>query len=92
MMTDGYAPDPREPNPADPTERVGWVLVDFGDGSCFYGSWPIPEELRSTWAARASQIMMIESFAPVAAIFTMADRLKGRQLELLVDSEAAEGP
>ena len=44
-----------------------------------------------TWIVRKNQIAMVELFAPVLALESFKEQLRGKNVLLFVDSEAVEG-
>ena len=90
LFMDGSAPDPRlHEDRTAPVPRIGWVAFVRGSrgvrSQVFFGSYTIPSEPRTT------QVSIVELFGAVAALETMAPRIRGASLLLLVDAEAAQG-
>ena len=89
VFTDGFTPDPRS-NQREP-DRVGAVLFDRRIGRPRQFTAVIPERVKKRWLQRATQIVPVEMIAAVLALETFADRLRGADILLLIDSEAVKG-
>ena len=88
VFTDGFAPDFRK-GEVDP-ERIGIVVFDRRSPAPFQVSEPIPENVIKKWVPRKSQIFPVELIAPVLALYTFRDLLRGRDVVFLIDSEGVE--
>ena len=89
VFTDGFTPDPRS-NQREP-DRIGAVLFDRRIGRPRQFTAVIPERVKKRWLQRETQIVPVEMIAAVLALETFADRLRGADILLLIDSEAVEG-
>ena len=88
IFTDGFTPDPRSFDRLP--DRVGAVLFDRRIQRPRQFTSIIPESVKSQWLKRSTQIVPVEMIAAVLALFTFADRVRGSDLLLLIDSEAVE--
>ena len=88
IFTDGFTPDPRSFESLP--DRVGAVLFDRRIQRPRQFTSIIPESVKSQWLKRSTQIVPVEMIAAVLALFTFADRVRGSDLLLLIDSEAVE--
>ena len=95
IFTDGSSPDPRFPHDVDAhVPRIGWVAFLRVPGqrqAVLYGSYTIPDTIIQEWIERRNQVGMVELFGAVAALETLALRIKNTNVLLLVDAEAAQG-
>ena len=84
ILTDGFTPDARsfERLPV----RVGAVLASTSASVHSRD----PDSVKRRWLEPSAQIVSVEMNAAVLALFTFADRVKGCNLLLLIDSEAVE--
>ena len=74
--------------------RIGWVAFLRVPGqrqAVLYGSYTIPDTIIQEWIERRNQVGMVELFGAVAALETLAPRIKNTNVLLLVDAEAAQG-
>ena len=88
IFTDGFTPDPRskERSPS----MVGAVLFDRRMSSPLQLSEVVPRSMEEKWLPRKTQIVPVEMLAPILALQTFYDRLRGADIILLIDSEAVE--
>lgn len=88
IFTDGFTPDPRskERSPS----MVGAVLFDRRMSSPLQLSEVVPRSMEEKWLNRKTQIVPVEMLAPILALQTFYDRLRGADIILLIDSEAVE--
>ena len=89
IFTDGFTPDPRERDVRP--DRIGAVLFDRRLRCPLQLTALVPRALKKKWLERATQIVPVEMVAPIVALWTFADRVKGADVILLIDSEAVEG-
>ena len=89
IFTDGFTPDPRERDVRP--DRIGAVLFDRRLRCPLQLTALVPQTLKKKWLERATQIVPVEMVAPIVALWTFADRVKGADVILLIDSEAVEG-
>ena len=72
----------------DATPGVGWVLIEEGrttEGRTLL----LSERTVSSWQVRDQQIFPAESFVPLVAMNWHMERLRGRDVFLFIDNEAA---
>ena len=50
----------------------------------------MPEDVKSRWLRRSTQIVPVEMIAAVLALETFAERIRGADIMLFIDSEAVE--
>eukprot|EP00434_Breviolum_minutum_P034149 symbB.v1.2.030215.t1/scaffold3380.1/size79486/1 len=88
IFTDGFTPDPRskEKSPS----MVGAVLFDRRMSSPLQLSEVVPRSMEERWLPRKTQVVPVEMLAPILALQTFYDRLRGADIILLIDSEAVE--
>ena len=89
IFTDGFTPDPRS-NDRKP-DRIGAVMFDRRLLEPVQFTSIVPDQVKKKWLQRKTQIVPVEMVAPIVALVTFADRLKGKDLLLFIDSEAVEG-
>eukprot|EP00435_Cladocopium_sp_Y103_P009665 s1508_g2.t1 len=89
IFTDGFTPDPRSSEVLP--DRVGAVLFDRRCNAPRQFTSVVPEAVKRRWLERTTQIVPIEMIAAVLALETFADRIRGADILLLIDSEAVEG-
>ena len=88
IFTDGFTLDPRKKERG--LDRVGAVMFDRREDRPQQFSEVIPEKVVNKWLPRKTQIVPIEMIATVLAIETFKDHLRGKDVLLLIDSEAVE--
>ena len=88
IFTDGFAPDLRKKEKGP--ERIGAVCFDRRGAAPIQFSEAIPEAVIRKWVPRATQIFPVELIAPVLALATFADQVRGRDVVMLIDSEGVE--
>ena len=88
IFTDGFAPDLRKKE--NGPERIGAVCFDRRGAAPIQFSEAIPEAVIRKWVPRATQIFPVELIAPVLALATFADQVRGRDVVMLIDSEGVE--
>ncbi|CAE7520554.1 unnamed protein product [Symbiodinium pilosum] len=84
----GFTPDLRKKERG--LDRVGAVMFDRRDDHPRQFSAVIPEKVVRKWLFRKTQIVPMEMIATVLAIETFKDHLRGKDVLLLIDSEAVE--
>ena len=89
IFTDGFTPDPRSSETLP--DRVGAVMFDRRLRQPVQFSATIPAEIKKRWLQRTTQIVPVEMIATVLALETFAERVRGADVILLIDSEAVEG-
>ncbi|CAL1129875.1 unnamed protein product, partial [Cladocopium goreaui] len=89
IFTDGFTPDPR-PSETLP-DGVGAVMFDRRLRQPVQFSATVPVEIKKRWLQRTTQIVPVEMIATVLALETFAERVRGADVILLIDSEAVEG-
>ena len=89
IFTDGFTPDPRS-NDRKP-DRIGAVMFDRRLLEPIQFTSIVPDQVKRKWLQRKTQIVPVEMVAPIVALVTFADRLRGKDLLLFIDSEAVEG-
>ena len=89
IFTDGFTPDPRSPS-REP-DRVGAVLFDRRLRQPRQFTSTIPDHVKRKWLVRATQIAPVEMVATILALVSFADRIRGADILLLIDSESVEG-
>ena len=88
IFKDGFTPDPRSAEKLP--DRVGAVLFDRRSRRPQQFTAVVPEEVKNRWLTRSTQIVPVETIAAVLAMETFADRIRGADILLLIDSEAVE--
>lgn len=88
LFTDGFSPDPREALKLP--DRIGAVLFDRRMMKPVQFTAAVPTELKQKWLVRKTQIIPVEMLAPIVALETFADRLRGTDLFIFIDSEVVE--
>ena len=88
IFTDGFTPDARFREKG--ADTVGAVIFDLRNDAPSQFTAVIPNEVRDRWLVRKTQIIPIEMIAPILAVHTFGDQLRGKDLLLLIDSEPAE--
>ena len=86
IFTDGFTPDPRKRESG--ADRVGAVMFDRREDRPWQFTEVIPKEVVAHWLPRKTQIVPVEMLATV--IGTFKDHLRGKDVLLLIDSEAVE--
>ena len=71
-----------------PSPRMGWVIFD-GSATPKGRSADIPQDVVDSWLPRKTPIFPAEAFAVYAAISEHLDQLRGRDVVVFVDNEAA---
>ena len=89
IFTDGFTPDPRSSETLP--DRVGAVMFDRRLRQPVQFSATVPVEIKKRWLQRTTQIVPVEMIATVLALETFAERVRGADVILLIDSEAVEG-
>ena len=89
IFTDGFTPDPRSSDTLP--DRVGAVMFDRRLRQPVQFSATVPVEIKKRWLQRTTQIVPVEMIATVLALETFAERVRGADVILLIDSEAVEG-
>ena len=89
IFTDGFTPDPRSSERLP--DRIGAVLFDRRINCPRQFTAVVPDHVKRFWCERTTQIVPIEMLAPIIALQTFSDRVRGADIILLIDSEAVEG-
>ena len=89
IFTDGFTPDPRKKERLP--DRVGAVLFDRRLKRPMQFTSAVSKAVKRRWLERSTQIVPVEMVAAVLALETFADRIRGSDILLLIDSEAVEG-
>ena len=89
IFTDGFAPDPRKKEKG--LCSVGCVIFPRFAARPVQFFEVVPQTVIDKWLPRVTQICMIELLAPVLALETFQDYVRGKNVLLLVDAEAVEG-
>ena len=89
IFTDGFTPDPRSPGRLP--DRIGAVLFDRRLNAPRQFTAVVPDQVKKFWCERTTQIVPSEMLAPIVALQTFADRVRGADVILLIDSEAVVG-
>ena len=89
IFTDGFTPDPRKKERLP--DRVGAVLFDRRLKRPMQFTSAVSKAVKRQWLERSTQIVPVEMVAAVLALETFADRIRGSDILLLIDSEAVEG-
>lgn len=89
IFTDGFTPDPRKEEGLP--DRVGAVLFDRRLKRPMQLTSVVSKAVKRQWLERSTQIVPVEMVAAVLALETFADRIRGSDILLLIDSEAIEG-
>ena len=88
IFTDGFTPDLRKKEQG--LDRMGAVMFARRDDHPRQFSEAIPVKVVRKWLFRKTQIVPIEMIATVLAIETFKDHLRGKDVLLLINSEAVE--
>ena len=88
IFTDGFYPNPILGESGTP--GVGGVIFDRSRSAPITFFNEISDDLMSSWLPRATQISMIEMFAPILVLAGLGNEIEGRSSVILIDNEAVE--
>ena len=88
LFTDGFSPDPRDVEWLP--DRIGAVLFDRRALRPVQFTSVVPEQVKRKFLARRTQIIPVELVAPIVALETFKDLVRGSDLLLFIDSEVVE--
>ena len=88
LFTDGFSPDPRDA--VQLPDRIGAALFDRRCMAPIQFTARVPQQVKSRWCERKTQIIPVEMVATIVALHTFAARLTNTDLFLFTDSEVVE--